>query len=255
MHRHICFKKFIVISFAVLLWLDASAQKNIVPQQQVWLGYFNQTRLSKHWGLWLDVHYRTRDNWVEDPGQFIARLGGSYYLNDRTKLTAGYALVNHFPADNHPGISQPEHRPWQQVQWHTNSSRFKLMQWVRTEERFRQQIASPSSLGRGYDFNWRVRYNIMLQFPLNTQGFNKNGIALALNNETMFNLGKEIVYNHFDQNRLFAGLHIYTSAHSWFQLGYMNLFQQRPSGINFRMVHAARLFYFQNLDLRGGSRH
>ena len=34
------------------------------------------------------------------------------------------------------------------------------------------------------------------------------------------------------------------------QFGYMNLFQQLPAGNQFKNIHAARVFYFHNLDFR-----
>jgi Protein of unknown function (DUF2490) len=223
--------------------------------EQTWTGYFNQTRLSDKWGFWTDIHFRTKEEWVQDAGQFIFRVGGTYYLNDKTKLTAGYAFINHFPAESHQNISQPEHRPWQQVQWHANSSRFKLMQWVRLEERFRRKIESNDALADGYNFNWRVRYNIMMQFPLGKKPFAPGSLALAVNDEAMINFGKEITYNYFDQNRFFVGFHLYTSTHNWLQFGYMNLFQQLAAGNKYRTIHAARIFYFQNLDLRKDKKH
>ena len=86
---------------------------------QVWLGYFNQTRFSNKWGSWTDLHLRTKEDFFNNFSTGIIRLGLTYYLDDATKLTAGYAYVNFFPADNHQKVSQPEHRPWQQIQWHT----------------------------------------------------------------------------------------------------------------------------------------
>ncbi len=224
--------------------------KNIQHIQQSWLGGFNQTRITNHWGAWADVHLRTKEDFTNSISQSIVRVGATYYVHDKLKLTAGYAYVHHFPADNHKNIAQPEHRPWQQVQWHNNSSRFKLMQWIRLEERYRRKILNDDALADGYLFNWRVRYNIMAQVALGKRPFQKGTVALAFNNESMLNAGKQIVYNSFDQNRFFAGVHVYTSAHNWLQLGYMNLYQQTSSGKDYRMIHTARLFFFQNLDLR-----
>ena len=83
--------------------------------QQLWVAFFNQTRLSDKWGMWLDLHLRTKQDFVRNLSQSIVRLGITYYVNDATKLTAGYAWVNNFPGDNHKNISQPEHRAWQQI--------------------------------------------------------------------------------------------------------------------------------------------
>jgi hypothetical protein len=224
--------------------------KQIQYSHQVWSGYFNQTRLSKKWGTWTDVHLRTKEDFFTQYSQALVRLGLTYYMNNETKLTAGYAYVHHFPADNHKNIAQPEHRPWQQLQWHTRSQKLRLMQWFRLEERFRRRILNDDQLADGYLFNFRARYNILGQFPLGRQPFKPGSLSLVLSNEVFVNFGKEIVYNTFDQNRAFAGLALHINSHDNLQFGYMNIFQQQATGNRYRSVHVARVFYFHNLDLR-----
>ena len=226
------------------------AQKKITDEEQVWLGYFNQTRLSEKWGLWTDVHLRTKENFFTQFSQAVYRAGLMYYLNNDAKLTAGYAYVNHFPADNHKNISQPEHRPWQQLQWHTRFPKLRLMQWFRLEERFRRKILNDDKLGEGYAFNFRARYNILSQFALGRQPFKPGTFSFVLSDEVFVNAGKEIVYNTFDQNRFFAGFAYYLNAHDNLQFGYMNVFQQQAGGNTYRSLHVGRLFFFHNLDWR-----
>lgn len=241
-----------------LLLLSQSnlAQSKITSDvQQVWAGYFNQTRLSDRWGLWADVHLRTKDNFFDSLSQGIVRVGLTYYLNNDTKLTAGYAFINHFPTDNHKNISQPEHRPWQQFQWHTKYQKVKLMQWFRLEERFRRKIKDGSNLADGYNFNFRARYNILSQFALNKQPFKPGSFSFVLSNEIFVNFGKEIIYNTYDQNRFFAGFHYHVNKHDNIQFGYMNVYQQLAAGNRYRSIHAARVFYFHQLDLRKKNSH
>ncbi|HYE56307.1 MAG TPA: DUF2490 domain-containing protein, partial [Chitinophagaceae bacterium] len=121
----------IILIAATFITQAVIAQKQTTTANQVWLAYFNQTRFSGKWGLWADVHLRTKEDFVQELSTFIGRVGLTYYLNDNTKLTAGYAYVNHFPQEGHTDISRPEHRPWQQVQWHTNYRKVKLMQYIR----------------------------------------------------------------------------------------------------------------------------
>jgi hypothetical protein len=63
------------------------------------------------------------------------------------------------------------------------------------------------------------------------------------------NFGKEIVYNYFDQNRLFLGFNYYLTKHNTLQFGYMNLFQQLSAGNKYKMIHTARVSFFHNLNL------
>lgn len=247
MMRRLCILLFVLMCTSVSL--HAQSQKSVSDIQQVWVGYFNQTRLSDKWGFWVDAQLRTKEKFTRDLSQVIGRVGITYYLNDATKLTAGYGYINQYPA-NKNGVSQPEHRPWQQLQWHTNYSKVKTMQYVRLEERYRRKLLNESTLGEGYSFNFRVRYNILLQVPLSSKPSSANTFSFIANDEVHINLGKEIVYNTFDQNRFFVGLAYHVNNSDNIQFGYMNVFQQLPAGNNYRSIHAARVFYFHNLDLR-----
>jgi hypothetical protein len=229
---------------------SATAQKTLNTEEQLWFGAFNQTRLTNKWGFWMDAHLRLRDNFVGDLSQGIVRGGPTYYVTDDIRLTAAYAYVHFFPASGHANISLYEHRPWQQVQWFVRGPRARLMQWVRLEERFRRTALNDNELADGYRFNWRVRYNFAFFVPITKKRFESGGLQLILNDELMVNFGEEIVYNHFDQNRLFGGLVYQINKHAQIHAGYMNLYQQLPAGNVFRNQHSVRIFYFHNLDLR-----
>ena len=123
------------------------------------------------------------------------------------------------------------------------------MQWFRLEERYRRKIKDNETLAEGHNFNYRARYNVLLQVPLSAT-VQKGTFSAIANNEIMVNFGKEIVNNYFDQNRFFLGMAYHTNAHDNLQFGYMNIFQQLPVGNRYRTTHALRLFYFHNLDLR-----
>ena len=125
-----------------------------------------------------------------------------------------------------------------------------MMQWVRLEERFRRKLKDNDELGEGYDFNYRVRYNMMLNFAFNKKPFAPKTISYVLNDEVLLNFGKEILYNSFDQNRLFLGLQYHTNKHDFVQFGFMYFYQQLAAGNKYRYIHAARVSYFHNLDLR-----
>lgn len=235
----------------IIVTIFASAQtKQTTSVQQVWAGYFNQTRFSNKWGIWTDAHLRTKEDFFTNFSQAIIRVGLTYYLTDDAKITAGYAYVNHFPSDNHKNISQPEHRPWQQLQWHNRYEKIRLMQWFRLEERWRRKILNDEQLADGYNFNFRIRYNFFSQFPLSKKRFQPNTFSFVVNDEVHVNFGKQIINNYFDQNRFFLGFNYHVNKHDNLQLGYMNVFQQLAAGNKYRSTHAARVFYFHNLDLR-----
>jgi hypothetical protein len=236
--------------YGVFVCSHIYAQKQTQHVQQVWGAYFNQTRFSDHWGLWADFHLRTKEDFVEDLSTGIARLGLTWYANDNLRFTAGYGFVNHFPAEGHTDVSQPEHRPWQQVQWTSNTKKSRLTQSLRLEERYRRKIKNNNELGDGYNFNYRWRYNLSVMLPLNKQAFAPKTLSVVLNDEIQVNMGKEIVNNYFDQNRFFAGFAYHINRHMNVQFGYMYLFQQLAAGNRYRSLHVPRVFLFHNLDLR-----
>ena len=244
-------KTVLFITLCILLNINyLAAQKTFVNEEQTWFALFNQTRLSDKWGVWLDVQARLKDDFVKDMSILIApRIGLTYYVNDDVKLTAGYAYINNYP-DGARVISQPEHRPWQQIQWHTKYPKLRLMQWLRLEERYRQKIKNNNVLEDGYNLNYRVRYNFLFTTPLSKKGFSPGGLQLVLNNEVHINLTKNIVYNIFDQNRFFVGLSYQMTKMSNLQFGYMKVFQQLPAGNQFKNINTIRLFYFHNFDFR-----
>lgn len=225
------------------------AQKQTEKFTQVWAAYANQTRFSNKWGGWLDVHLRTKDDFVNGLSQLIFRPAVTYYANDATKISAGYAYISIFPLDGHTKVTQPEHRPWQQIQWHTKYNRNRTMQWIRLEERYRRKIQNDSTLAGGYNFNYRVRYNFLWQVPLSKE-VKKGTVSFVLNDEVHVNFGKQITYNYFEQNRFFVGFSYNTNASDNLQVGYLNVFQQLPAGNRYRSSNAARVTYFHNLDLR-----
>jgi Protein of unknown function (DUF2490) len=246
-------KKQLLLIFSILLIVSGTRSqttKTTESTEQIWFGYFNQIRFNNKWGTWADLHLRTKEDFVNNFSQAIVRLGITYYINDATKFTIGYANVVYFPGDNHIKVTQPEHRPWQQLQWQMGFTKTRLMQSIRLEERYRRKIANDSTLGTGYHFNFRLRYNIWFNIPLSSKGLVPKTLSFVVNNDVHINFGKEIIYNYFDQNRFFIGFRYQFNEESNIQFGYMNIFQQLPAGNKYRSNNVARVFYFHNLDLR-----
>src|SRR5688572_8443444 len=113
------YTRWFIFAFVILNGFHAFAQsteKHIESREQLWFGYFNQTRFSKRFGLWTDIHYRLTDNFATRPFQFMIRPAATYYIKDNLRLNIGYAWVQHFPAEG-MSTTRTEHRPWQQIWW------------------------------------------------------------------------------------------------------------------------------------------
>lgn len=239
------------ISTIILLLYSSClyAQKQVRSQAQVWLGYINQTRLNQKWSATADVHLRTKEHLVEDFSTSVLRGGLIYHLNEIVNFSAGYAYFRYYPADDHKFVSQPEHRPYQQVLWQTNAAKFRLQQRIRLEERFRKQIKNDYELGDDYNFNFRARYQLLLFYPLKRNA-NSTRFSLYGGEEILLNFGKRIVYNTLDHNRIHLGLIYHPDKDDQLQIGYLNIFQQQSSGNRYRAAHVVRLYYTHALNLR-----
>lgn len=240
----------ISIFIGLTVWIisaDVCAQKSTETREQVWTGYFNQTRFTERSGIWVDLQLRL-NNYFAQKSLSIARLGYTYYVSDPLRLTAGYGYITHYPLDN-GFLKIPENRFWQQVQWFEKKEGVSFSQYFRVEERFVRQ-ASNGELMDESKFTWRFRYNFAVALPLKPGGLNAGVPFVFLNDELHINAGKNVVNNYFDQNRLFAGAGYQFTADLNAQVGYLFVFQQLPSGSQYVAIHAVRLFVFHNLDFR-----
>lgn len=246
MKKRICLN--VVLLLMVTLAHAQTSEKHIHEREQLWLGYFNQTRFSDKWGMWTDVHWRMTDNFADRPFQLLIRPAVTYYIKDNLRLNVGYAFVHHFPGKG-LNTSRTEHRPWQQIWWNQKYSGFTTLQWLRLEQRFNEKVVADVKED-GYNYNFRVRYNFSFFVPLKGKEMAPKVPFAALINEVFLNFGDKVVYNTFDQNRLFAGFGYPFTQHVNVQLGYMNVYQQEGSGKNYISTHAVRLFLFHTIDVR-----
>lgn len=245
MIRSIFFSVVLVASFCVA---DTNAQKQIENREMTWFGFFNQTRFTEKSGIWVDAHLRLNDDFINETHAILGRVGYTYYIADRTRLTVGHAYQ--LQPGHHGTADVREHRPWQQIQWTERKKGFNMMQWFRFEQRFRDQPTGDYTFS-----NFRMRYNISFTIPLNSKEVAAKTFFAFTNNEVFVNFGKKVVYNYFDQNRFFAGFGYQYGSHSNVQFGYMNVFQQLASGDVYVNTDAIRIFVFHNLDLRKSQDH
>ena len=222
--------------------------KVIHSREQLWLGYFNQTRFSNKWGMWVDVHYRMTDNFVDRPFQFLFRPAITYFLKDNLRLNVGYTLATHFPAKGME-TTRLEHRAWQQIWWNQKYPGLSTLQWLRLEQRFNEKVVNDQKQD-GYNYTFRVRYNFSFFIPLKGKEIVAKTPFAAIMDEVFLNFGDKVVYNTFDQNRFFVGFGYQFTSHLNAQLGYMNVYQQEASGNSYYSTHAIRLFVFHSLDFR-----
>lgn len=215
-----------------LYCFQAQAQ-NITLRHQVWLGAFAQFKLSPKWSVWLDGQYRTFEHFHYGISAIAGRTGIIYKVTPTIRSVAGYAYFRSIPLSGN--LPAPhEHRGWQMLQHTWNLPKVRLINGIRAEQRFRERVIQGKHTGE-YAYNHRFRYNINAIFKLNkTKG-------VVIGNEIMMNIGKEIIYNQFDQNRVWIGLQHQISPVFQVQVLYMLLYQHLPRPNERLLSHNIRI--------------
>ncbi|HSF44692.1 MAG TPA: DUF2490 domain-containing protein [Chitinophagaceae bacterium] len=247
---------FILLAMMVLSRYTSGQSRKIYQHyEQIWFQYFNQTRISEKWGLWFDAGYRTKDDLVKGTSTLLARVGAIYYLNQGTRLMGGYAFFNAYPLEDTIKIAQPEHRLWQQVQFQVEHPKLTMTNSIRFEQRWRQKIVAPDKYDNAFNFNYRLRFGINLQYPLRHKKNEKGDLSLVFGDEVMLNFGQQIVYNYLDQNRLFGGFKYYFNPDNSLVMLYMNSYSQTNVRALYRVFNVVRLSYLHNINVRKEIQH
>ena len=219
--------------------------KEVKKQDQSWFSVNSTVRLSDKWGFVADLHER-RNNFLKDASFHFIRFGVNYWLKDNITLTAGYGHMWVAPSKSDWKTISNENRVYQQVQMTSKIGKVSLFQRLRNEQRWQQKIADDKLTGQN-KFTDRVRYLVSFTIPVVK---NPKYPALVVADELCVQFGKEIVYNTFDQNRIFVGVKQKVTKDLSFDLGYMRLKQQKASGYQYDLDNTFRWFFYYTPDFR-----
>lgn len=224
---------------------QAATAKEVNQQFQTWFSLNSTWHLTDRWGVIGDFHVR-RNNGVKDPSFYFARVAANYWLKERLTLAAGYAHMWNAPAVEGWSEFSDEHRIYQQALLSTKVDKTDLVLRLRNEQRWKEVMANDDPTG-DWTFTNRVRMLFSFNFPLSR---NNPNWSLVAADEILFNMGSSIVYNTFDQNRVFLGVRQKLSKTWSYDIGYMNVYQQKSAGYKYDMNHTFRWFFYYSPDFR-----
>lgn len=223
----------IALSFPLffVLFGQAQTEKKIDNQSILWSRYYNLLTLNEKWSLHSEFDNRLFLNPVTE-NLFVIRSQVRYKANNAIELGGG---VGYFPVatqdpENTTDFMIPEYRGQQDIVWKNTIGKIQLSQRFQVDERFIRN-ASKTELLPGTTFNWRFRFRIQAEY--NLWGKDNRYLKTILHEEILLNAGKKIVKNTFDQNRVYAALQYGFNEKIAIELGYLNSFQQRVSGVDF----------------------
>lgn len=226
-------KTYTFTSLLLLFSLVLSAQKNVTNQSLYWLRYYNQLTLNSK----LVLHNEIEDRrFFENNRQhhliIHSRLHYKFLPNTDAALGFTYSLQSPQEPNATTNLVIPEKRIVQEFNLNNPlSKRLIFQQRLRLEERFFHKN-NGKELYEGYDFNFRFRYRLQVSYLISKTEA-KNTTTLKISDELMVNAGKTIVYNQFDQNRIYIGIEKGLGKGVSAELGYMHWYQQRASGKQF----------------------
>lgn len=245
-------KKALLASFFCLLMQSTivkaqpSVERQIYEQAKFWTSLNSSMRLSKHWGLTADMHVRRRE-FSKNADFYFLRLGGAYWINDQFSFVGGAAAL-WLATDTNIGRKYAlERRVYQQGLWRAVIGKVTFLQRIRTEQRWHQVLKASNGQED------RVRFSSRFRFLMSAaiQVFDSKKLPRpTLSNEILFHVGKEISYNTFDQNRLFLGFNQKVAKNWTMDCGYMMVYQQRFTGIEYDLQHTMRVFFYYSPDFR-----
>lgn len=214
-------------------------EKEVNQQVQFWTSINTLARVSDKWGIVGDFHIR-RNNFIKDPSFYFIRFGANYWVKKNFTLVGGYGHMWLASAAADDFLFTNENRIYEQAQVSSKWGKVSVLNRLRNEQRWRQKLIDGEKSDQ-WGFSNRVRYLLSFTFPVFS---NPKAPSLVLADELLVQFGKDIVYNTFDQNRLFLGMKQNLSKVMSMDFGYMLVYQQKGSGYQYDMNHTIRLFFY-----------
>ena len=245
-------RQVILISFLFLNLSITAQTKNKQYQGSMWFRYNQTLQLPKNFLLKSELEERFFISKAVKQHQFLFRFTLDKQLKKNWNIGGGFSMwcIGNNDELNPTTLTIPEWRPHIEVN-HRNkiSERFTISQRFRAEWRFIKNTNRDfTQTTEGYTNNFRFRYQIALDYAIFKK--EEKSLHLIVFDEIMLNAGKSIVRNIFDQNRIGFSARYNFNKRVGIEIGYINWFQQRPSGIDFFNRQILRFSVHNNFTIR-----
>ncbi len=234
-------KQLIILTF-LLMPFAIKAQHTTVHTTILWTGYSNTIQFNKKWSLKNDAQVRTKD-WANKWLLYAIRTGVGYNINEHFSAALGITLFENAQYKESDFFFRNEWRPWQEISSQHTIKKINLLQRLRTEQRFLQQVVN-NRKANVYQYIFRLRYRFECQYPLTET------VKLIAGNEILVNPGYLNNSLFFDQNRTFAGVNFKLSKTTNLQGQYTKIFQWRSATSVLEDQNIIRLNVYQQFNTR-----
>ncbi len=219
------------------LLLAASLAAQTDSNANGWYMYFGDHGIGKsRWGVHLEGQWRRADlglTWQ----QLLLRPALNYQLNRKVMLTGGYGFVETYRYGDYPFKQRfPEHRTYEQAQI---TQRFLGLDWQN-----RLRLEQRHILGYAARYENRFRYMLRTNIPL---PFDNKRYYIGLSDEILYNFGKNVAFNVFDQNRAYVALGRNMGHQTRVEAGFMEQTLQHRDGRVFEHNHTLQVAIYSRL--------
>ncbi|MFP5471063.1 MAG: DUF2490 domain-containing protein [Bacteroidia bacterium] len=240
---------FLSILSSALGGFSQSASKNVIHQELLWFNYTNTLLFNEKYFLITELNDR---RYIEELTlhQENLRIHFHFKFKNEWDIAPGFIFFLQYPHDpkSTSELVVPELRPFIQISNKNKlNDHFSINHQYIAEWRFFRNNNS-LELTDGYNNNFRFRYRLGVDILLTK--FNNHPFKLKIFDEIHINAGKNIVYNHFDQNRIYVGLNYEWNTHLSTEVGYLNWHQQTVNGTDFFNRNILRLAILHKITLK-----
>ncbi len=231
-------------------------QKNFTHQNLLWYGLFTTIKINENWYVQHELQQR---HFIRPAAQHQFLFRSHLHRNlGRRGREASVGLCLFLQDPNNPSaavrLTVPELRPHVETACRQEFGRLTLDHRFRLEARFFHNTnQARTALEDGFVFgNYRFRYKIQAGMLLLKLAGGKH-IELKISNELHLNAKNRNTKRVFDQNRIYAGISCHFTQALTTDIGYLNLFQQRPGGDYFNR-QILRFTLYHKLNLHPGKK-
>lgn len=214
----------------------------------LWWGFYTKYQLTDRLFYYGEYHLRTRETFTKEMAQIYLRFGMTYRLDKQLELTGGVVTPFYWAPGEQRGEGVdtvvPQFRFWEQALFSQKVGKVRVYHQLRTEQRWARKYAE----GSPFKLTWRFRYKLATYIPLSKRAFEPNTLFLSSYAEIFMQTGSSIVYNHFEDFRLFGGLGYVLSKTLQLQLGYMWTYRHAGSPFRYEHRHIPRISLSHNTD-------
>ena len=238
---------FVMVVFGCQLQAQTTDTRQTAHDAHLWLSINSNIRFSEKWGMMADVHHRRRDFGQSTSFNFL-RLGATYWVQENLRVTAGLAFLQLAPPFSNRNATNEYRFHHEAVHTH-KIHKINALERLRFDHRWREQWDAEGNFVK-FQFTTRVRFLYSLSYPLFKGPGTEKKPHLVLANEVLLQMGPEIRFNFFEQNRLFLGVRQKITKNWAFDAGYMYVFQQTAFVNQLNAFHTLRLFFYWTPDFR-----